>query len=152
MQKRPLGRTGLPVSRICLGTMTFGEQNTEAEGHAQLDRALDRGVDFIDTAELYPIPPKAETQGATERFVGSWLKARGGRDRLTIATKVVGRSDSRWFRDAFPDCVAYGFFPHRHMTLYDTWPLIHGADERIDVRDLGFAASFFHELPRRLLA
>jgi acetylornithine deacetylase/succinyl-diaminopimelate desuccinylase-like protein len=61
-------------------------------------------------------------------------------------------TDSRWFRDAFPDCVAYGFFPHRHMTLYDTWPLIHGADERIDVRDLGFAASFFHELPRRLLA
>ncbi|WP_062208596.1 aldo/keto reductase [Aureimonas sp. AU12] len=99
MQKRPLGRTGLHVSRICLGTMTFGEQNTEAEGHAQLDRALDRGVDFIDTAELYPIPPKAETQGATESFIGSWLKARGGRDRLTIATKVVGRSDSRWFRD-----------------------------------------------------
>jgi acetylornithine deacetylase/succinyl-diaminopimelate desuccinylase-like protein len=61
-------------------------------------------------------------------------------------------TDSRWFRDAFPDCVAYGFFPHKHMTLYDTWPLIHGADERIDVRDLGFAAGFYHELPRRLLA
>jgi acetylornithine deacetylase/succinyl-diaminopimelate desuccinylase-like protein len=61
-------------------------------------------------------------------------------------------TDSRWFRDAFPGCVAYGFFPHKHMTLYDTWPLIHGADERIDVRDLGFAARFFHELPRRLLA
>jgi acetylornithine deacetylase/succinyl-diaminopimelate desuccinylase-like protein len=61
-------------------------------------------------------------------------------------------TDSRWFRDAFPDCTAYGFFPHKHMTLYDTWPLIHGADERIDVRDLGFAARFFHELPRRLLA
>ena len=61
-------------------------------------------------------------------------------------------TDSRWFRDAFPDCVAYGFFPHRHMTLHDTWPLIHGADERIDVRDLGFAAGFYHDLPRRLLA
>jgi len=61
-------------------------------------------------------------------------------------------TDSRWFRDAFPDCTAYGFFPLEHMTLYDAWPLIHGADERIDVRDLGFAARFFHELPRRLLA
>ena len=61
-------------------------------------------------------------------------------------------TDSRWYRDAFPDCVAYGFFPQRHQTLYDIWPLIHGADERIDVRDLGFAAAFFHELPRRLLA
>ena len=60
-------------------------------------------------------------------------------------------TDSRWYRDAFPDCVAYGFFPQRHQSLYETWPLIHGADERIDVRDLGFAASFFHELPRRLL-
>ncbi len=99
MQKRPLGRTGLHVSRICLGTMTFGEQNTEAEAHAQLDRAFERGVDFLDTAELYPIPPKAGTQGATERFIGSWLKARGLRDRVVIATKVVGRSDSTWFRD-----------------------------------------------------
>ena len=61
-------------------------------------------------------------------------------------------TDSRWYRDAFPDCVAYGFFPQRHQSLYETWPLIHGADERIDVRDLGFAASLFHELPRRLLA
>ena len=61
-------------------------------------------------------------------------------------------TDSRWYRNAFPDCVAYGFFPQRHQSLYETWPLIHGADERIDVRDLGFAASFFHELPRRLLA
>ena len=99
MQKRPLGRTGLSVSALCLGTMTFGEQNTESEAHAQLDRALDYGIDFIDTAELYPIPPKAETQGATEAYIGSWLKARGVRDRLTIATKVVGRSGSDWFRD-----------------------------------------------------
>src|SRR5215210_5621640 len=61
-------------------------------------------------------------------------------------------TDSRWYREAFPDCIAYGFFPQRHQSLYDTWPLIHGADERIDVRDLGVAVSFFHELPRRLLA
>ncbi|WP_182084260.1 aldo/keto reductase [Aureimonas sp. ME7] len=99
MQQRPLGRTSLRVSRICLGTMTFGEQNTEGEAHAQLDRAVDRGVNFIDTAELYPIPPKAETQGRTETFIGSWLQARGNRDKLVIATKVVGRSQSTWFRD-----------------------------------------------------
>ena len=72
-------------------------------------------------------------------------------DAEVVPTVLPAFTDSRWFRDAFPDCVAYGFFPHRHMTLYDTWPLIHGADERIDVRDLGFAAAFFHELPRRLL-
>ncbi len=99
MQKARLGRTDLQVSRICLGTMTFGEQNTEAEAHAQLDRAVEAGIDFIDAAELYPIPPKPETQGRTEAYIGSWLKARGNRDRLTIATKVVGRSDSTWFRD-----------------------------------------------------
>ena len=60
-------------------------------------------------------------------------------------------TDSRWFRAAFPDCVAYGFFPHRHTPVYDTWPLMHSADERIDVRDLGFATEFYADLPRRLL-
>jgi len=69
-----------------------------------------------------------------------------------VPTVLPAFTDSRWWRAAFPDCVAYGFFPQRHQSLYDCWPLIHGADERIDVRDLGFAASFFHELPRRLLA
>ncbi|RIY00801.1 aldo/keto reductase [Aureimonas flava] len=98
MQQRPLGRTDLRVSRICLGTMTFGEQNSEAEAHAQLDRAAERGVNFLDAAELYPIPPKAETQGRTESFVGSWLRARGNRDRMVVATKVVGRSAMTWFR------------------------------------------------------
>ncbi|WP_185983977.1 aldo/keto reductase [Aureimonas mangrovi] len=99
MKTSPLGRTGIQVSRICLGTMTFGEQNTEAEAHAQLDRAVEAGVDFIDTAELYPIPPKAETQGRTEAYIGSWLKARGRHDDLTIASKIVGRSANTWFRD-----------------------------------------------------
>lgn len=100
MQHRPLGRSGLEVSAVCLGTMTFGEQNTEAEGHAQLDRALERGVNFLDTAELYPIPPKAGTQGATETIIGSWLKARpGARERVVIASKVCGRGESTWFRD-----------------------------------------------------
>ncbi|HUG63047.1 MAG TPA: aldo/keto reductase [Methylomirabilota bacterium] len=99
MKKRRFGRTDLDVSRICLGTMTFGEQNSEAEGHAQLDRAVDRGVNFIDAAELYPIPPRPETQGRTEEIVGSWLKARRRRDDLTVATKVVGRSAMTWFRE-----------------------------------------------------
>ena len=85
-----LGRTDISVSRVCLGTMTFGEQNTEAEGHAQLDYAVERGVNFIDTAEMYPVPPRAETQGRTEAIIGSWLKARGRRDDLVIATKVAG--------------------------------------------------------------
>jgi len=98
MEFRPLGRTGLSVSAVCLGTMTFGQQNTEAEGHAQLDYALERGINFIDTAEMYSIPPKRETQGSTERIIGSWLKARGGRDKLIIATKVNGRSGSDWLR------------------------------------------------------
>ena len=66
-------------------------------------------------------------------------------------TILPGFTDSRWFRVAFPDCVAYGFFPQRHQTLYETWPLVHSSDERIDVRDLGVAATFFADLPRRLL-
>ncbi|GBQ88329.1 oxidoreductase [Acetobacter nitrogenifigens DSM 23921 = NBRC 105050] len=98
MKQRELGRTGVMVSEICLGTMTFGQQNTEAEGHAQLDMALDHGVNFIDTAELYSIPPRAETYGATETIIGSWLKAKGGRDKLVIASKVVGRGTNPWFR------------------------------------------------------
>jgi acetylornithine deacetylase/succinyl-diaminopimelate desuccinylase-like protein len=68
-----------------------------------------------------------------------------------VPTVLPAFTDSRWWRAAFPDCVAYGFFPHRHMSLYETWPLIHSADERIDLRDLGFAAGFFHDLPERLL-
>jgi aryl-alcohol dehydrogenase-like predicted oxidoreductase len=102
MQYRPLGRTGLDVSLICLGTMTWGQQNTEAEGHAQMDLALDRGVNFFDTAELYSIPPRPETQGSTERIIGSWFKRRGARDRVILATKVVGRTDMAWFRNGSP--------------------------------------------------
>jgi aryl-alcohol dehydrogenase-like predicted oxidoreductase len=99
MKQRPLGRTGLSVSEICLGTMTWGEQNTEAEGHEQMDYALERGVNFFDAAELYPIPPKPETQGRTEEIIGTWFKARGNRDKVILATKVIGRSDMTWFRD-----------------------------------------------------
>jgi aryl-alcohol dehydrogenase-like predicted oxidoreductase len=100
MEYRPLGRSGIEVSAVCLGTMTWGEQNTEAEGHAQMDYALERGVNFLDAAELYPIPPKAETQGRTEAIIGSWLKARPGvRDKVVIASKVCGRGENTWFRD-----------------------------------------------------
>ncbi len=98
VEYRKLGRTELSVSSICLGTMTWGQQNTEAEGHAQLDYALDRGINFIDTAENYSIPPRAETQGSTERIIGNWLKARGNRDKVIIATKVAGRGDFSWLR------------------------------------------------------
>jgi aryl-alcohol dehydrogenase-like predicted oxidoreductase len=99
MEYRRLGRTDLNVSLICLGTMTWGQQNTEADGHAQMDYALDRGINFFDTAELYSIPPKAETQGSTERIVGTWFKSRGKRDKIILASKVVGRSENTWFRD-----------------------------------------------------
>ena len=99
MQYRPLGRTGLNVSLICLGTMTWGQQNTEAEAHAQMDYALDQGINFFDTAELYSIPPRAETQGSTERIIGSWFASRGARDKVILASKVAGRSENTWLRD-----------------------------------------------------
>ena len=92
MRTLTLGKTGLTVSELCLGTMTWGSHNTEAEGHAQADLALDHGVTFWDTAEMYPTNPvRAETVGRTEEIIGSWLAARGGRDRLVLATKVAGK-------------------------------------------------------------
>lgn len=100
MEYRRLGHTDLNVSLICLGTMTWGQQNTEADGHEQMDYALDQGINFFDTAELYSIPPKAETQGSTEKIIGSWFKSRGSRDKVILASKVVGRSDNTWFRDS----------------------------------------------------
>jgi aryl-alcohol dehydrogenase-like predicted oxidoreductase len=102
MQRRRLGRTDLSVSVICLGTMTWGQQNTEEEAHQQLDRAFSRGVNFLDTAELYPIPPKPETQGRTEFYIGNWMQARKNRDRVIVASKVVGRTANSWFRDGRP--------------------------------------------------
>ncbi len=90
MEQRPLGRTGLSVSALCLGTMTFGNQNTQAEGHAQMDWALGEGVTFFDTAEMYPVPPSEATCGRTESIVGTWLAARKTRDKVVLATKVAG--------------------------------------------------------------
>lgn len=101
MEYRKLGATDIDVSAICLGTMTFGEQNSEADAHAQLDYALERGVNFIDAAEMYPVPPRAETQGRTEQYIGSWLARTGRRDDVVLATKVTGhaRTDMRYVRD-----------------------------------------------------
>jgi len=93
-----LGQSGLKVSRICLGTMTFGVQNSEAEAHAQLDRAFAAGVNFVDTAEMYAVPPSAESYGKTEQIVGSWLK-RQPRDKVVLATKATGPGRSlSWIR------------------------------------------------------
>ena len=86
MKKRTLGRTGIAVSEICLGSMTWGEQNTAEEGHAQIDLALDHGVDFIDTAELYStIPVRPETYGRTEEIIGDWLEKSRRRNDIVLA-------------------------------------------------------------------
>ena len=82
----------LEVSQLGLGTMTFGEQNSEADAHEQLDFAIASGINFIDTAEMYPVPPRPETQGLTEQYIGSWLKTRGSRDKVILASKVAGPS------------------------------------------------------------
>jgi aryl-alcohol dehydrogenase-like predicted oxidoreductase len=91
MRMNPLGRTGLMVSELCLGTMTFGTQTSTDDAHAQIDMALDHGVNILDTAEMYPVNPlSADTQGDSERVVGEWVAASGKRDKILIATKVSG--------------------------------------------------------------
>ncbi len=102
MRKKTLPGTDLEVSEVCLGTMTWGEQNSEAEAHAQLDRAVARGINFIDTAEMYPVPPNATTQGRTETFLGNWL-ARKRRDGLVIMSKVAGPGRRDWIRGGRTD-------------------------------------------------
>ncbi len=102
MEYRRLGRSDIRVSALCLGTMTWGEQNSEAEGHAQMDTALDRGVNFFDTAEMYAVPPRAETYGRTEEMIGTWFASRGKRDKVVLATKVCGPCQRPWVRDGSP--------------------------------------------------
>ena len=102
MKIHTLPGTALTVSEVCLGTMTWGEQNTEAQAHEQLDLAVGRGVNFIDTAEMYPVPPRAETQGRTETFLGNWL-ARRPRGDLVIASKVAGPGRRDWIRGGRTD-------------------------------------------------
>lgn len=106
MKTTRLGRTDITVSRICLGTMTWGEQNTQDDAFQQMDYAIDNGVNFFDTAELYAVPPRPETQGRTETKLGNWFKARGTRDKVVLATKVAGPSHAgpavAHFRDGAP--------------------------------------------------
>ena len=94
MKYTTLPNTDIKVSKICLGTMTFGQQNTESEGHAQMDYALEKGVNFFDTAEMYSIPSKKETYGSTERIIGSWLKKTGKREEVVLASKIAGPNAS----------------------------------------------------------
>ena len=101
MEQRTLGRTGISVSRICLGTMTWGEQNTEAQGHAQMEYALDQGLSFLDTAELYAVPARAQSQGATEEIIGSWFEKTKRRADWVVASKMVGPGRS-WIRGGRP--------------------------------------------------
>jgi aryl-alcohol dehydrogenase (NADP+) len=102
MRTRTLPGTDLAISEVCLGTMTWGEQNSERDAHAQLDRAVELGINFVDTAEMYPAPPRAETQGRTEAFLGRWLAARG-RQGLVVATKVAGPGRRDWIRGGRTD-------------------------------------------------
>ena len=102
MQYQKLPGTDLQVSRVCLGTMTWGEQNSESDAHAQLDYATAHGINFIDTAEMYPVPPNAKTQGRTETILGRWLAGRP-RENLVIATKVAGPGRRDWIRGGRTD-------------------------------------------------
>jgi len=92
MKYTTLPSTTIKVSKICLGTMTFGNQNTEKQAHAQLDYAVSKGVNFIDTAEMYAVPPSAATQGLTETYIGNWFVKHHNRDKIVLATKVAGPS------------------------------------------------------------
>jgi aryl-alcohol dehydrogenase-like predicted oxidoreductase len=100
METRRLGRTDIRIPVLSLGTMTWGRQNSEADGHAQMDLALDRGLTLFDAAEMYPIPRQAETYGRTEEIIGSWFAARpGAREKVLLATKLHGRSEETWLRE-----------------------------------------------------
>ncbi len=140
MQIKNLGSSELQVPMCCLGTMTFGEQNTQDEGFAQMDYALENGVNFFDTAELYSIPPKPETQGSTETIIGNWFKTRNNRDKVILATKVVGRTNANWYRPAgekprvTPDQIDYAIEQslRRLQTDYIDLYQIHWPDRLLD--------------------
>ena len=101
MKYRKLGNTNLDVSVICLGTMTFGEQNSQEEGFEQMDYAFDNGINFFDTAELYAVMPRKETYGKTEEIIGNWFKERNIRDKIILASKIAAKSDGdlHWIRE-----------------------------------------------------
>ncbi len=167
MQTRPLGATGIEVSRLCLGTMTFGEQNSEAEAHEQLDRAVAFGINFIDTAEMYPVPPRADTQGRTESYIGSWLKRRGARDDVILATKATGpgfetiRGGTRLTRDHLHRAIDESLtrLQTDYVDLYQLhWPdrkanffgklgyVVHDEEEEADITPLEETLSALKEL------
>ena len=105
MKYRKLGTTNLEVSAICLGTMTFGEQNSQSDGFEQMNYAVDRGVNFFDTAEIYPVMPKKETYGNSEEIIGNWLKTKKNRDKIILASKIasghpkgIGATGLAWIR------------------------------------------------------
>ena len=133
MEYNTLPGTDIKVSKICLGTMTWGRQNTEAEGHQQMDFALDQGVNFFDTAELYPIPPREDEQGDTERFIGTWFKKRANREKIVLASKIAGpaaftqhiRTDKNYSKKAIDDAVEGNLkrLQTDYMDLYQIhWP------------------------------
>ena len=97
MKFKKLGNSNLDVSLICLGTMTYGEQNTQEEGFQQMDYALEKGINFFDTAELYAIPPKEKTYGDTEEIIGNWFKERKNREKIILASKIAGPG-LKWIR------------------------------------------------------
>ncbi len=99
MEYRQLGNTDIQVSLICLGTMTWGEQNSQEDAFAQMDYALEQGINFFDTAEMYSVPPKAETYGRTEEIIGEWFQSRKKRDRVILASKVAGKTNMDWVRE-----------------------------------------------------
>jgi len=124
----------------------MGAEATMARIRGLLDGLDDLEVEFIEEVVGNRSPIESPLMDA----IRDWVSQDDGAEAVPVMLPAF--TDSRHWRAAFPDCIAYGFFPQRHQTLYDTWPLIHSDDERIDVRDLGVAASFFHELPRRLLS
>ncbi|MGR3268703.1 NADP(H)-dependent aldo-keto reductase [Vibrio vulnificus] len=99
MQYTKLPHSTLEISKLCLGTMTFGEQNSQQDAFEQLDYAVAQGINFIDTAEMYPVPPKAQSQGLTEQFIGNWLSKSGKREKVLIATKIAGPRNVPYIRD-----------------------------------------------------
>ncbi|EJE8692747.1 TPA: NADP(H)-dependent aldo-keto reductase [Vibrio vulnificus] len=99
MQYTKLPHSTLEISKLCLGTMTFGEQNSQQDAFEKLDYAVAQGINFIDTAEMYPVPPKAQSQGLTEQFIGNWLSKSGKREKVLIATKIAGPRNVPYIRD-----------------------------------------------------
>ena len=132
MKYTTLPNTNIKVSKICLGTMTWGNQNTQDEGFAQMDLALDKGVNFFDVAELYPVPATAETYAETERIIGNWFEKTGNRDKVVLATKIAGPGDytahirtNGFSKDALNDAVNHSLkrLKTDYIDLYQLhWP------------------------------